>query len=121
MMETFFIISFIFVVGIFLTRSKVGTAILCIIIAFVIIGVIKESHQEQIEKEEHEGKVQMYHDGHFEWVTPEEYGAIIKKEGEDHYRKWAAEHPEEAEKDRIRDSISRAHYGYGTRSIYDPK
>lgn len=121
MIETYFIITFICVVCIFLTRSKVGKAVLGIVIAFVLIGGLVKCHQDQVEEEEHEGKVQIYHNGNFEWVTPEEQEEIYKKDAEDHYRKWAAEHPEEAEKDRIRDSISRAHYGYGTRSIYDPK
>ncbi len=121
MIETYCIITFICVVCIFLTRSKVGTAICCVIIAFVLIGGMMECHQDQVKEEEHEGKVQMYYNGKFEWVTPEEQHQRYKQDSEGHYRKWAAEHPEEAEKDRIRDSISRAHYGYGTRSIYDPK
>lgn len=121
MIETFFIVTFICVVIIFLTRSKTGTVICCCIIAFVLIGGMMECHQDQIEEKEHEGKVQMYYNGKFEWVTPEVQLQRYKQESEDHYRRWAAEHPEEAEKDRIKDSIHRAHYGIGLRSVYDPK
>ena len=121
MLETYFIITFICVVCIFLTRSKIGTAIFAIIIVFLLIGGIAMCHQDQVEEEEHEGKVQMYYNGKFEWVTPEVQHQRYKQESEDHYRKWASEHPEEAEKDRIKDSIHRAHYGIGLRSVYDPK
>ena len=121
MFGVYCILTFICVVCIFLTRSKTGTVILSVIAAFLFVAVIMHFHQDNVEEEAHEGKVQVYHNGEFEWVTPEEQHAIYKTESEDHYRKWAAEHPEEAEKDRQRDSISRAHYGYGTRSIYDPK
>ena len=120
-MEIYFILVFICTVCIFLTRSKVGSAILLLIIVILIVATIGECSKAEKEEQAHEGKVQIYHNGNFEWVTPEEQHAIYKAESEEHYRQWAAEHPEEAEKDRIRDSISRAHYGYGTRSIYDPK
>lgn len=120
-MEIYLVITLIVVVIVFLTRSKVGTIILGILIACIVIGFAVQSRQDQVEEEAHEGKVQIYHNGKFEWVTPEKQHSIYKQETEDHYRKWAAQHPEEAEKDRIKDSISRAHYGYGTRSIYDPK
>ena len=120
-METFFVITFIGVVIVFLTRSKVGALILGLVIACLIIGVAVQSHQDSVEEAAHKGKVQIYHNGEFEWVTPEEQHSIYKQEADDHYRKWAAEHPEEAEKERIKDSVFRAHYGYGLRSIFDPQ
>ena len=120
-MEVYFILTFVVVVCVFLTRSKVGTAILSVLIALLVVGGLVKCEQDRAEEEAHEGKVQIYNNGAFKWVTPEEQRAIHKADVEDHYRKWAAEHPEEAEKERIKDSVFRAHYGYGLRSIYDPK
>lgn len=121
MLETFFILSLIGVVIVFLTRSKVGAVILCLLIVCLFIVGIVQCHQDSVLEKERKGKVQILHNGNFEWVTPEEQNSIYKAEAEDHYREWAAEHPDEAEKERIKDSIFRAHYGYGLRSIYDPK
>ncbi len=121
MIETYFIITFIGVVCIFLTRNKFGRIILGAIIALVLFGRTEKDDQDQVKEKEREGKVQIYQNDSYEYVTLDEYKAILKKEGEEHYRMWAAEHPEEAEKERIRDSFSRANHGYGIRSFYDPK
>lgn len=111
-MEMFFIIALIGTIVIFLYFSKIGKFFLFFIIIALMIGVAYECHNDEEEKKEHEGKVQMYHNGRFEWMTPEEKHKIFKEEAEEHHRKWAAEHPKEAEKERKRDSIFKAHYGY---------